>query len=336
MGIGTGNYATLGDAYADSLAQSGVTFTDDVASGAAANGANSSDPYSIPWTDEEEKRKRLSDAQIQRDNLLESMGDNPTMEDIVAWGEYDATIKQLTEELGLGPQEYTPGVEGGYIGDGSGGYDGVENVPPIAWPPDNGGSSGLNQGGSTYDPSAAVDYAERGHDVFNSRYYTYDHSDCANFVSQCLCAGGIPMDESWHMYRGEFGGSMRAKLEIAMRLLGNAPISANDNELYAWDATPEWSSADGQFDYFKNSEYAAGTGYFTEDSIESAAKILKPGDIMYFDNNDDGDVNHATIVTDVSDNMVFYGAHTEPRFDQEVTTFFKGYPDGRVYYVSLS
>ena len=66
------------------------------------------------------------------------------------------------------------------------------------------------------------------------------------------------MDESWHMYRGEFGGSMRAKLEIAMRLLGNAPISANDNELYAWDATPEWSSADGQFDYFKNSEYAAG------------------------------------------------------------------------------
>ena len=129
---------------------------------AAANGANSSDPYSIPWTEDQEKRKRLHDAQIQRDNLLESMGDNPTMEDIVAWGEYDATIKQLTEELGLGPKEYTPGVEGGDIGDGSGGYDGVENVPPIAWPPDNGGSSGSNQGGSTYDPSAAVDYAERG------------------------------------------------------------------------------------------------------------------------------------------------------------------------------
>ena len=36
-------YATLGDAYADSLAQSGVTFTDDVASGAAANGASGND-----------------------------------------------------------------------------------------------------------------------------------------------------------------------------------------------------------------------------------------------------------------------------------------------------
>ena len=44
------------------------------------------------------------DAQIQRDNLLESMGDNPTMEDIVAWGEYDATIKQLTEELRIGAE----------------------------------------------------------------------------------------------------------------------------------------------------------------------------------------------------------------------------------------
>ena len=107
-------YATLGDAYADSLVQPGTTFTNDVVNRAGANDANSSDPYSIPWTEDQEKRKRLSDAQIQRDNLLESMGDNPTMEDIVAWGEYDATIKQLTEELGLGPKEYTPGVEGGW------------------------------------------------------------------------------------------------------------------------------------------------------------------------------------------------------------------------------
>ena len=109
-------YATLGDAYADSLAQSGVTFADDVVNQAGTSGTNSSDPYSIPWTEEHEKRKRLHDAQIQRDNLLQAMGDNPTMEDIVAWSEYDATIKQLTEELGLGPKEYTPGVEGGGYG----------------------------------------------------------------------------------------------------------------------------------------------------------------------------------------------------------------------------
>jgi hypothetical protein len=100
-------YATLGDAYADSVL--GQAFADGVVNRAGANAINSSDPYSIPWTEEEENRKRLYDAQIQRDNLLESMGDNPTMEDIVALGEYDATIKQLTEELGLGSQEYTPG-----------------------------------------------------------------------------------------------------------------------------------------------------------------------------------------------------------------------------------
>ncbi len=65
-----------------------------------------------------------------RDNLLDDMGDNPTKEDIVAWGEYDATIKQLTQELGLGPKEYTPGGEGGYIGDGSGGDQQVTNGAP--------------------------------------------------------------------------------------------------------------------------------------------------------------------------------------------------------------
>ena len=40
---------------------------------------------------------------------LKAWATTPLWKTIVAWGEYDATIKQLTEELGLGPQEYTPG-----------------------------------------------------------------------------------------------------------------------------------------------------------------------------------------------------------------------------------
>lgn len=29
-------------------------------------------------------------------------------------------------------------------------------------------------------------------------------ADCANFVSQCLSAGGIKMNSSWYSYKGEF------------------------------------------------------------------------------------------------------------------------------------
>ncbi len=89
-----GRFATIGDAYVDFLEQEGVVFKDSAANSAGANGVNPSDPYSIPWTEEQEKRKRLSDAQIQRDNLLDDMGDNPTKEDIIAPSEYDATINR--------------------------------------------------------------------------------------------------------------------------------------------------------------------------------------------------------------------------------------------------
>ena len=67
------------------------------------------------FVDEQEKRKQLSDLEIMREDLLGNMGEGiPTTSDIVQLGEIDAQIKELTQELGLGSQEYTPGVEGGW------------------------------------------------------------------------------------------------------------------------------------------------------------------------------------------------------------------------------
>ena len=147
----TGKYATLGDAYADSLANgetnpfvptmtepipehsqpdiydtvgnvaapmsepepSGYTGDNSGYSGVGAGPANS-DPYGETWTEEQQKHKQLYDAQIRRDSMREDMAGMPTTEDIVKLGEVDDEIKQLTQELGLGPKEYTPGVEGGW------------------------------------------------------------------------------------------------------------------------------------------------------------------------------------------------------------------------------
>lgn len=55
-----------------------------------------------------------------------------------------------------------------------------------------------------YDPDAAQEYAWNHTETTNadktSNYNTkfgFLDNDCANFVSQCLCAGGLPMFETW-------------------------------------------------------------------------------------------------------------------------------------------
>jgi hypothetical protein len=87
---------------------------------------------------------------------------SPTIEDIIARGKLDATIKKLTKELGLGSKAYTPGVEGGYIGDGSGEYDSVQNAAaPLNTPQSGRRTVGRSQtpivnNAETLDPQPAL------------------------------------------------------------------------------------------------------------------------------------------------------------------------------------
>ncbi len=58
-------------------------------------------------------------------------------------------------------------------------------------------TSGIN-----YDSDAAVRYADQYALNYNSKWPNFNSvgGDCANFVSQCLYAGGLPMDSSWYCY----------------------------------------------------------------------------------------------------------------------------------------
>lgn len=76
----------------------------------------------------------------------------------------------------------------------------------------------------TYDPSAAEKYA-RNHTQttatgkkpsnYNTAFGFIDGRDCANFVSQCLCAGGLPMFKTWSKK-----GSNRASVRLGICKLG--------------------------------------------------------------------------------------------------------------------
>ncbi len=53
-----------------------------------------------------------------------------------------------------------------------------------------------------YSPSAATAYAEQYWSDYNPSYSNYNSigGDCANFVSQCLHAGGLEMTDGWYWY----------------------------------------------------------------------------------------------------------------------------------------
>ena len=54
----------------------------------------------------------------------------------------------------------------------------------------------------TYNRTSAISYADKYCINYNSKYNSYKGrgGDCANFVSQCLYAGGFPQDSEWYKH----------------------------------------------------------------------------------------------------------------------------------------
>ena len=176
----------------------------------------------------------------------------------------------------------------------------------------------LELGGSRerYNRRRAVEYAEEWCDQTNMDYYYYT-TDCANFVSQCLAAGGIEMNDSWHSYRiGEF-----AWYNIISLLCYKYG--------FEWDISRAWRLAEDQFAYFSN----PGNGYISGDVITISSpsqipgviteSIIRPGDLLYFC-NEKNEIYHAAIITKIDSNMIYYSGHTSYRRNAQLGPYMDG------------
>lgn len=138
---------------------------------------------------------------------------------------------------------------------------------------------------NAFDDAAAQEYADRFVTSYNILYKSY-MSDCTNFVSQCLDAGGLCQTDHWWYKKGIIG------------------ILFDTN-------SHSWSVANDLKDYMKNdlsAERIAGK-WKKKEAFDNTGKRLcyaytnnssnifgYHGEIIFYDWEDDGHIDHASIV----------------------------------------
>lgn len=136
--------------------------------------------------------------------------------------------------------------------------------------------------GSRYDRLQAIRYADIWWDNFNPRYPKLT-DDCTNFISQCIHAGGLPMDKTSNLVNGWW---------INTRDKGNWSYS--------------WTTSNALYHYLRKHVQA---------QLLKNPSELKMGDLVFFDWDGSGTYHHTTIVTDFDDHgEPLVNAHTAPSF----------------------
>ena len=193
-------------------------------------------------------------------------------------------------------------------------YDYCENSPVINIDPE-----GYKY--FIYSRSSALAYAAKYAWYRNKAYYNYSKTDCANFVSQCMYAAGLVMDNKWHSYRSTYFWTSFTSLPNNLR--------------YKWDVTKAWSKVIEQHNYLMSSGYVSKLRIVIRraDLIKKVLsnRTIKIGDVMYFDEDGDRRLDHATIITNVTKKDIFYSAHTTDRLHCNLKEFFKSYKKGVAY-----
>ncbi|MFD2334300.1 amidase domain-containing protein [Cohnella sp. GCM10020058] len=169
--------------------------------------------------------------------------------------------------------------------DGYGAWQGIASggVQAAPWANPYGGTPARS---GPYDREAVVAYAEAWWDKANPAYELFE-VNCTNYVSQCLFAGGAPMNytgkrESGWWYHGLSGGQERWS--------------------YSWAVA-------NSLQHFLSQPRPAGLRALRVERPEQ----LSPGDVICYDWDGNGQFRHNTIVTAADgDGMPLVNANTVP------------------------
>lgn len=184
-----------------------------------------------------------------------------------------------------------------------------------------------------YDRQKALNYAAKWFGAYNPTYYAYSQ-DCANFVSQCLYAGGMPMASSWHPTvdgKEVAWGAVTARNGSAHKD-SIAKDSGKEDPFEKDSISPTWRLAQKLFAYYAASQTSFINGsVLTVNSstnihevLASAAadgKFIQPGDLLFFapEGRGEDDINHAVFITGVSGDEIYFSSHNCSRLNEALS-----------------
>lgn len=156
-----------------------------------------------------------------------------------------------------------------------------------------------------YSDSAAVAYARKWAKSRNSQYNSYS-SDCTNFVSQCVEAGGKNMTKPSTVPIGikettSYWYSVRYK-----EWHGNSYV-------YKWNESTSFIRVADFYTYWKNKGITTAS-YSSKEKLQNGAAI---GDVVQLKNGD-GKWFHSIIITGGTKGAREYCGHSSKRLDEPV------------------
>ena len=98
----------------------------------------------------------------------------------------------------------------------------------------------------SYSPDKAIAYADKWATSRNPKYRSYPGVDCANFVSQCLKAGGMPVNDKWYPASYAWVNCMGAISNF--KKYGKFMKAKNNNVLRGNPVYYDWNG-DGTYDH---------------------------------------------------------------------------------------
>jgi len=158
-----------------------------------------------------------------------------------------------------------------------------------------GQSGGRGRERVTYDRGAAAAYADQWALGNNPRYWSSPNNDCANFVSQCLAAGGLrPLQDPGREW------------------------CANGTDF----PTIAWVNCEAQM-HALSAGAAASTPYIVE-STTTLPRGWATGDIVYFGNTVEGkaDWQHVIVCVGKNGGQWVYDSHTTAHLRQPLDVWY--------------
>jgi len=156
----------------------------------------------------------------------------------------------------------------------------------------------------------AANYAYKYWDVYNNaQFYNSTSANCANFVSQCLYAGGIPTDSTWYCAKQSNG-----------KLRGSSA----------------WMMVDSLLSWLRSTGRGEIIAIYSKKANAPAVNYeLQVGDVVFYDwygDNSTYDFDHVAIVTNVDGGLPKVCQNTTDRLNKKYNS---GYTSTRIMIVRV-